>query len=147
MLDEATTAGMVTKLAANASRQPRIAILIPCYNEEITVASVVNQFREQLPDADIYVFDNNSSDRTVDEARRAGAIVGHEIRQGKGYVVQTMFRQIDADIYVLVDGDDTYPAAAVHRLLDAVANGEADMTVGSRLHGQSQSEFKSVNRF
>lgn len=147
MLDEATTAGMMTNLEANGFKPPRTAILIPCYNEEMTVASVVTQFREELPDADIYVFDNNSSDRTADEARRAGAILGQEMRQGKGYVVQTMFREVDADIYILVDGDGTYPAPAVHRLTAAILNGQADMTVGSRLHGQSQSEFKSVNRF
>lgn len=138
---------MVVKIDGSRFREPRIAVLIPCYNEELTVASVVNQFRDQLPDADIYVFDNNSSDRTADEARRAGAIVAREMRQGKGYVVQTMFRDVDADIYILVDGDNTYPAAAVHRLTASILNDQADMAVGSRLHGQSQSEFKSVNRF
>lgn len=132
---------------ANGLGQPTIAVLIPCYNEEMTVASVVEEFRAQLPNADIYVFDNNSSDRTVEEAERAGAIVGYETRQGKGYVVQSMFRQVEADIYILVDGDGTYPAGAVHRLTASILNHQADMVVGSRLHGQSQSEFKSVNRF
>src|SRR4051794_18803163 len=91
---------------------PAVAVLVPCYNEEITVGDVVRQFRAELPDAHIYVFDNNSSDRTIDEARAAGAVVFSERRQGKGYVVQTMFRNVDADIYVMVDGDATYSPAA-----------------------------------
>lgn len=128
-------------------RRSRIAVLIPCYNEELTVATVVSEFHSQLPHADIYVFDNNSSDRTVAEAQRAGAIVRREIRQGKGYVVQSMFQQVEADIYIMVDGDGTYPPAAVDRLIDPILNDEADMAVGSRLHGESQSQFKSWNRF
>jgi glycosyltransferase involved in cell wall biosynthesis len=134
--------------AAGESVSPttsKIAILIPCYNEEQTVADVVTQFRAQLPTADIYVFDNNSSDRTVSMAQAAGARVFHEQRQGKGYVTQTMFRTVDADAYVIVDGDGTYPAPAVHRLLAPVLNGEADMVVGSRLHAESRSEFKQLN--
>src|ERR671927_1527321 len=116
-----------------------VAVLVPCYNEEPTVARVVARFREELPRARVYVFDNNSTDRTADEARRAGAEVFVERRQGKGYVVQSMFRQVDADFYVMVDGDETYPAEAVHRLLAPVAAGDADMAVGSRLHAESQS--------
>jgi cellulose synthase/poly-beta-1,6-N-acetylglucosamine synthase-like glycosyltransferase len=100
--------------AQGAPDRPRIAVLIPCYNEELTVAEVVAQFRAELPDAEIYVFDNNSSDKTVEKARAAGATVMFERRQGKGYVVQSMFQRIDADYYVMVDGDSTYPAAAVH---------------------------------
>jgi glycosyltransferase involved in cell wall biosynthesis len=123
----------------------KIAILIPCYNEEQTVADVVTQFRAQLPAAAIYVFDNNSSDRTVSMAQAAGAQVFHEQRQGKGYVTQTMFRMVDADAYVIVDGDGTYPAPAVHRLLAPVLSGAADMVVGSRLHAESRSEFKQLN--
>ena len=123
-----------------------VAILVPCYNEEPTVAHVVERFREELPHARIYVFDNNSTDRTVEEAERAGAVVFTERRQGKGYVVQSMFRQVDADFYVMVDGDDTYPAEAVHALLAPVIAGEVDMSVGSRLHAQSQSQFKRRNR-
>lgn len=126
--------------------KPKIAILIPCYNEELTVAQVVEEFREQMPDADTYVFDNNSTDRTVEVARKAGAQIGFERRQGKGYVIQSMFRDIEADYYVLVDGDHTYPSAEVHRLLAPVLAGEADMSVGSRLTNQSQSEFKIFNR-
>jgi len=131
----------------NAERLFKIAILIPCYNEELTIAGVVHQFRRELPEADIYVFDNNSSDKTVEEARSAGARVFYERRQGKGYVVQSMFRQIDADVYVMVDGDATYPAEDVHRLIEPVLMDEADMTVGSRLHENSDSQFRVLNRF
>lgn len=126
--------------------KPTIAVLIPCYNEEITIADVVRQFREQLPHADVYVFDNNSTDRTAQKAREAGALVFHEKRQGKGYVVQSMVRQVKADVYVLVDGDGTYPPAAVHQLIAPILNHEADMAVGSRLHAQSKSQFRSLNR-
>ena len=128
------------------SAKPRIAILIPCYNEELTIAEVVAQFRAELPDADIYVFDNNSTDRTVEEARAAGALIFHEKRQGKGYVVQSMFRKVSADVYVMVDGDGTYPAAEVHRLIEPVLNDEADIVVGSRLHRDATSQFKTPNR-
>ena len=123
-----------------------IAVLIACYNEEPTVAQVVDQFRAELPSSRVYVFDNNSSDRTAEEARRAGAIVFSERRQGKGYVVQAMFRRVDADFYVMVDGDGTYPPEAVHRLLAPVVSGDADMVIGSRLHVDSQSQFKQLNR-
>src|SRR5206468_3291200 len=102
-------------------------------------------FRRELPEAAIYVYDNNSTDNTAAVARDAGAIVAHEPRQGKGYVVQAMFEQVDADYYVMVDGDGTYPANAVHRLLDPVMHGEAAMVVGSRLHRDSASEFKRAN--
>src|SRR2546426_6440713 len=103
-----TIPSVVERLAVVAEgARPRIAILVPCYNEELTIADVVRQFHVQLPDAAIYVFDNNSSDRTADEARRAGAIVCRELRQGKGHVVQSMFHEVDADIYIMVDGDGT----------------------------------------
>jgi glycosyltransferase involved in cell wall biosynthesis len=125
---------------------PKIAILIPCYNEELTVGQVVRDFRKELPEADIYVFDNNSADRTVEVARKAGARIVFERRQGKGYVVQAMFRDVDADIYVMVDGDNTYPPTEVHNLIAPITAGEADMTVGSRLMGQSKSEFRALNR-
>jgi hypothetical protein len=125
----------------------RIAILIPCHNEESTIASVVRKFRRCLPSATVYVFDNNSSDRTAAEAARAGATVFHEGRQGKGFVVRSMFRKIDADVYVLIDGDDTYPADAVENLLAPVLSGEADMVIGSRLHKRSDSRFRYTNRF
>ena len=125
----------------------RVAILIPCFNEEVTIAEVVGQFRQQLPEALICVFDNNSTDRTAERAREAGAQVLHEPRRGKGYVVQSIFRHIDADVYVMVDGDATYPPAAVHALIAPIAAREADMVVGSRLHARSRSEFKPMNRW
>ena len=129
-----------------ASARPRIAVLIPCCNEEFTIAGVVSQFRAELPDAEIYVFDNNSTDRTVAEARAAGALIFYEKRQGKGFVVQSMFRKISADVYVMVDGDGTYPAAEVHRLIAPILNDEADIVVGSRLHHEATSQIKTRNR-
>lgn len=121
----------------------KVAVLIPCYNEEVTIEKVVTDFKKELPDADIYVYDNNSQDRTVEIARNAGAIVRSENRQGKGNVVRTMFREIDADIYIMVDGDDTYPAEFVHQLIEPIKNNEADMTTGDRLsNGTYQQEIK-----
>jgi len=111
----------------------KTAVLIPCYNEEMTVGKVVNDFKKELPEAEVYVYDNNSTDKTVQEALKAGAVVRKVKRQGKGNVVKKMFTEIDADIYVLVDGDDTYPASFVHKLIEPVQNGEADITVGDRL--------------
>jgi len=126
--------------------QPRIAILIPCYNEELTVGEVVRNFRAALPGSDIWVFDNNSTDRTAEIARDAGARLAYELRQGKGYVVQRMFQDIEADVFVMVDGDGTYPAGDVHKLIEPILLGNADMTVGSRLTQESKSEFRSLNR-
>jgi glycosyltransferase involved in cell wall biosynthesis len=123
-----------------------IAVLIPCYNEELTIADVITQFKSQLPQAKIYVFDNNSQDRTVEKAIEAGAQVFYERRQGKGFVVRSMFSRVDADIYIMVDGDGTYPPADVHSLMEPIIEGEADMVVGSRLHGESQSQFKLMNK-
>src|SRR6267143_1498175 len=94
----------------SSSGELSIAVLVPCYNEELTIASVIHDFRKALPAAQIYVFDNDSTDQTIDRARSAGAIVRTEKRRGKGYVVRSMFQQVDADVYVLVDGDGTYPA-------------------------------------
>lgn len=111
----------------------KIAVLIPCYNEELTVEKVVTDFKRELPDADIYVYDNNSKDRTAELARKAGAIVRHEYKQGKGNVVKSMFRDIDADCYIMVDGDDTYPAEEVHKLIEPVLKRGADMVIGDRL--------------
>lgn len=110
-----------------------IAVLIPCYNEEVTIAKVVRDFRKYLPEAKIYVFDNNSDDNTAECAEKAGAIVIRESRQGKGFVVQSMFYKINADIYVLVDGDDTYPAEDVKRMIQPVLERRAEMVVGDRL--------------
>ncbi len=123
-----------------------IAVLIPCYNEEKTVADVVKSFKKVLPNAAIYVFDNNSTDDTVSEAINAGAIIGHEKRQGKGHVMRTMLRQIEADIYIMVDGDGTYPADKIHELLEPIITGDADMVMGSRLHKDAVSTFKVLNR-
>lgn len=125
----------------------RIAVLIPCYNEQSTIGRVVRDFKTQLPDAEIYVYDNNSTDNSVEEALKAGATVRRELRQGKGNVMRSMFRQIDADIYVMVDGDSTYPADKVHDLIRPVEEDMADMVVGSRLHSSSKSQFKALNRF
>jgi len=126
---------------------PSIAILIPCYNEELTIARVVKSFKKELPEATIYVFDNNSTDATTKEAKEAGAVVYFEGRKGKGNVIGTMFRVIDADVYVMVDGDDTYPADKVHALIDPILTGRADMVVGSRLHPEASSAFHPLNRF
>lgn len=117
-----------------------IAVLIPCYNEAITIAKVVDDFKRVLPTADIYVYDNNSSDGTADIAREHGAIVRHEFRQGKGNVVRQMLRDIDANLYLMVDGDDTYPAEAAPELLQPLLDNEADMTVGDRLSNGTYGE-------
>jgi len=123
-----------------------VAILIPCFNEELTIGDVIDRFREELPQAKVYVFDNNSTDRTVERAREKGALLLRERRQGKGYVVQSMFREINAVIYVMVDGDGTYPASSLRTLLKPILDGDADMVVGSRLNSASQSQFRVVNR-
>jgi glycosyltransferase involved in cell wall biosynthesis len=117
---------------AGAAR-PRVAVLVPCFNEEAAVAAVVSDFRAALPDADVYVYDNNSSDRTADVAREAGADVRVERRQGKGHVVRRMFADIDADVYVLVDGDATYDAASAPRMVEMLTNQHLDMVVGLRV--------------
>ena len=121
----------------------KIAVLVPCYNEELTIEKVVKDFKKELPEADIYVYDNNSKDKTAEIAKKAGAIVRKENRQGKGNAVRTMFKDIDADLYVMVDGDDTYPAEFVHELIKPVEDGEADMCIGDRLtQGNYQKEVK-----
>jgi glycosyltransferase involved in cell wall biosynthesis len=111
----------------------RVAVLVPCFNEEAAVATVVTDFRKALPAAEIFVYDNNSSDRTMAVAREAGAEVRSERRQGKGHVVRRMFADIDADIYVLVDGDATYDAASAPRMIDTLLNDHLDMVVGFRV--------------
>jgi len=111
----------------------RIAVLVPCFNEEAAVATVVADFRKALPSAEIFVYDNNSTDRTIAVARAAGAQVRSERRQGKGHVVRRMFADIDADIYVLVDGDATYDAASAPRMIDALLSEHLDMVVGLRV--------------
>ncbi|MFN0140368.1 MAG: glycosyltransferase [Pyrinomonadaceae bacterium] len=130
-----------------ATAQPRIAVLIPCYDEELTIGQVIADFKEHLPEAQIYVYDNNSNDRTVEIARNAGVKVGLETRQGKGFVLQRMFREIDADIYVMIDGDSTYPVNEVRKLIAPVLADEADMVIGSRFATASESEVRKVNLF
>ena len=121
----------------------KVAVLIPCYNEELTVSKVVNDFKSELPEADIYVYNNNSTDKTAELAIEAGAILKNEYKQGKGNVVKRMFEDVDADVYVLVDGDDTYPANSVHELIKPIQEGSADMTVGDRL---SNGTYKKENK-
>lgn len=111
----------------------KIAVLIPCYNESKTIAKVVKDYKEALPEADIYVYDNNSVDETDKIAKEAGAIVRYERRQGKGNVIRSMFHQIDADCYLMIDGDDTYPAENARQMCAEVLSGEADMVIGDRL--------------
>lgn len=114
-------------------RRDKIAVIIPCFNEAPTIAKVVGDFHRELPEASVYVYDNNSTDGTAKIARESGAIVRHEPRQGKGNVCRQMFRDIDADCYLMVDGDDTYPAAAAKALCEPILAKQADMVVGDRL--------------
>ena len=111
----------------------KIAVLVHCYNEELTIGKVVDDFKRELPEADIYVFDNNSKDNTSKIAKEKGAIVVKEYRQGKGNVVRSMFRDVDADIYIMVDGDDTYPAESARDMIQPIIDGKADMVIGDRL--------------
>jgi glycosyltransferase involved in cell wall biosynthesis len=146
-------AGMAEALAQFAQReftqaepaQPRIAVLVPCFNEEAAVATVIADFRKALPAAQIFVYDNNSSDRTVAVAREAGAEVRSERRQGKGHVVRRMFADVDADIYVLVDGDATYDAASAPRMIDALLTDHLDMVVGFRVD-QAEAAYRTGHR-
>ncbi len=119
-----------------------IAVLIPCYNESRTIEKVVADWKQALPEAVIYVYDNNSTDSTDELARKAGAVVRYEYQQGKGSVVRRMFREIDARCYIMIDGDDTYPAQAGRAMADLVLSGQADMVVGDRLSSTYFSENK-----
>lgn len=121
----------------------KIAVLIPCYNEAKTIEKVVKDYKEVLKEADIYVYDNNSTDGTDLIAEKAGAIVKHEYKQGKGNVIRTMFRDIDADCYLMIDGDDTYPSKNAREMCNYVLNGQADMVIGDRL---SSTYFKENKR-
>jgi len=121
----------------------KIAVLIPCYNEAPTIEKVVKDYKKALPEADIYVYDNNSKDDTDKIAKKAGAIVKYEYRQGKGNVIRSMFRDIDADCYLMIDGDDTYPADNAKEMCDLVLSGRADMVIGDRL---SSTYFKENKR-
>lgn len=125
----------------------KVAVLIPCYNEEKAIPSVVRDFRAALPDAEIYVYDNNSKDRTVEVAREAGAFVRSEPLQGKGNVVRRMFADIEADIYVMVDGDGTYDARSAPRMIDRLLSGHLDMVVGSRLQTEATGAFRAGHHF
>ncbi len=121
---------------------PKIAVLLPCYNESITIEKVVKDFRVELPDAEIWVYDNNSKDGSAELALAAGARVRRVRQQGKGHVVRRMFQEVEADIYVMVDSDDTYPADEVHKLIAPIAAGEADMVNGDRLSSTYMTENK-----
>ncbi|MBF0144037.1 MAG: glycosyltransferase [Magnetococcales bacterium] len=125
----------------------RVAVIIPCHNEETTIAKVVADFRRELPQASIVVCDNNSDDLTSERARSAGALVIHEPRQGKGWAVNRLFDAVDADYYVMVDGDGTYEAADVHALLAPVVAGRAHMTVGQRVEPAGTDAFRRFHRF
>ncbi len=120
----------------------KIAVLIPCYNEEKTIQKVIEDFKRELPEAKIYVYDNNSKDKTVEIAKQAGAIVGFETRQGKGNVIRTMFREIDAESYIMVDGDDTYPAENAREMVNCVLEEKVDMVIGDRLSSTYFTENK-----
>ncbi|MBQ6570534.1 MAG: glycosyltransferase [Clostridia bacterium] len=119
-----------------------VAVLVPCYNEAKTIKKVVTDFKSALPGAAVYVYNNNSTDQTADEAQKAGAIVRHEYKQGKGNVIRRMFREIDARVYILVDGDDTYPAASAPEMVRLVREKNADMVIGDRLSSTYFTENK-----
>ena len=121
----------------------KIAVLIPCFNEAKTIEKVVKDYKEALPNADIYVYDNNSTDGTDQIASMAGAIVKYEYKQGKGNVIRSMFKDIDADCYLMIDGDDTYPAESAKEMCEYILNGRADMVIGDRL---SSTYFKENKR-
>lgn len=120
----------------------KIAVLIPCYNEAKTIEKVVKDYKKVLPEAEIYVFDNNSTDKTDEIAKKSGAIVKYEYRQGKGNVIRSMFRSIDADCYLMIDGDDTYPCEDARKMCELVLDGKADMVVGDRLSSTYFTENK-----
>jgi glycosyltransferase involved in cell wall biosynthesis len=124
---------------------PTVAVAIPCYQEALTIGKVVADFRRELPAARIYVYDNNCTDGTAEIAAKAGATVIREKRQGKGWVVATMFEKIQEDILVMVDGDDTYEASHVHKLLEPVLRGDADMTVATRLTSHGEKSFRPLH--
>ena len=123
-------------------KNKKIAVLIPCYNESKTIEKVVNDYKEVLPEADIYVYDNNSSDKTDEIAKKAGAIVKYEYKQGKGNVIRTMFKDIDADCYLMIDGDDTYPKENAREMCELILEKKADMVIGDRLSSTYFTENK-----
>jgi glycosyltransferase involved in cell wall biosynthesis len=134
------------KLPAHPNAELRVAVLIPCYNEQAAISNVVRDFRQALPAASIYVYDNNSRDLTIQVAQEAGAIVRREPQQGKGNVVRRMFADIDADVYVLVDGDATYAAASAPAMVGQLLEHNLDMVVGTRVHDDPEA-YRSGHRF
>lgn len=123
----------ITNINKGDVQMDQIAVLIPCYNESKTIAKVICDFKSTLPTATIYVYDNNSTDNTANIAKEAGAVVRHEHKQGKGNVIRRMFREIETDVYIMVDGDDTYPASAAPEMVNKVMKKNSDMVVGDRL--------------
>ena len=130
------------KEIVNKFKDKKIAVLIPCYNESKTVEKVVKDYKKVLPEADIYVYDNNSTDGTDEIARKAGAIIKYEYKQGKGNVIRSMFKDIDADCYLMIDGDDTYPAENAQEMCQYILEGKADMVIGDRLSSTYFTENK-----
>jgi len=122
---------------------PKIAVLVPCYNEALTIEKVVRDFQQHIPEAEIFVYDNNSKDATVEIATKAGAVVGNEKKQGKANVVFRMFREIDADLYIMIDGDDTYPVECIRDMVNQFTENKCDMLVGDRL---SNNSYKKENK-
>jgi glycosyltransferase involved in cell wall biosynthesis len=128
-------------------RYEDVAVLVPCYNEEITIGKVVDDFHQHLPGARVYVYDNNSKDRTAAIAQERGAIVVRAPRQGKGNVVRQMFEEVEAEVYLMVDGDDTYPASSARELIAALHSSGADMVVGTRIDHHQEKAFRRFHRF
>jgi glycosyltransferase involved in cell wall biosynthesis len=129
------------------SMNTKIAAFIPCYNEELTIDRVITDLRNAMPEATIYVFDNNSTDRTAEIAKSSGAFIIKEKRQGKGFVVQSMFNKVDADVYVMIDGDDTYDVSLVNTMIAMIQNDKADMVVGNRLKTYTSKSFRPLHIF
>ena len=125
---------------------PSVAVLLPCYNEEVAIGGVVEAFRTALPEATVYVYDNNSTDQTAERARRAGAVVRREPRQGKGHVVRRMFADVEADVYVMADGDGTYDASAAPAMIHKLLDQNLDMVVGVRLSSRADGLFRPGHR-
>lgn len=125
-------------------KKNKIAVLIPCYNESLTIAKVISDYKKALPEAAIYVYDNNSTDKTDEIARHTGAIIRYEYRQGKGNVIRSMFRDIEADCYLMIDGDDTYPAENAKEMCQLILEGKADMVIGDRLSSTYFEENKRL---
>lgn len=138
---------MTDTAATPQGNKPRIKVLIPCFNEEVTIGKVIDDFRHELPEAEIVVYDNLSTDRTAEIAREHGATLRRVNIQGKGHVIAHMFRKEEGDIFIMVDGDDTYDAASVRRLMAPVLAGEADMVVGARLHQYTDQSFRPFHVF